>query len=154
MKARTLTQESEIEQVINSTEVCHIGMVGLDGKPYVLPFNFGYHNGTLYIHSGPEGKKVDIWKRNPCVCVAFSSDYFLRYQHKDVACSYSMKYRSVLLFGKVEEVVDFDEKKRIMNIIMKKYTNNDNFNYSLPAIKNVKVFMIKPDRVEGKAYGY
>jgi nitroimidazol reductase NimA-like FMN-containing flavoprotein (pyridoxamine 5'-phosphate oxidase superfamily) len=154
MKSRTIALQSEIEQVIGSTEVCHVSMVDLDGKPYVLPFNFGFHDGSLYLHSGPEGKKIEIWKQNPNVCVAFSSDYLLRYQHKEVACSYSMKYRSVLIYGKVEEICDMDEKKHYMNIIMKKYTGRDNFDYSLPALKNVKVFRVKPEKIEGKAYGY
>ena len=57
MKSRTITQQAEIEQVINSVDVCHIGMVNLEGNPYVLPFNFGYEEGVLYFHSGPEGKK-------------------------------------------------------------------------------------------------
>ncbi len=154
MKARTINQNSEIEQVIASCDVCHVGMVDLNGKPYVLPFNFGYLGGILYIHSGPDGKKIDIWSKNPNVCIAFSSDYLLRCQHQDVACSYSMKYRSVLLYGKIEEIFDLDEKQHIMNIIMKKYTNRNNFEYSPPAIRNVKVFRVKPEMVEGKAYGY
>jgi len=47
-----------------------------------------------------------------------------------------------------------NEKKHYMNIIMKKYTGRDNFDYSLPALKNVKVFRVKPEKIEGKAYGY
>ncbi|MEW5846189.1 MAG: pyridoxamine 5'-phosphate oxidase family protein [Bacteroidota bacterium] len=154
MKSRTIAQQSEIEQVINSTEVCHVSMVDLDGKPYVLPFNFGFHDGIVYLHSGPEGKKIEIWKKNPSVCLAFSSDYHLRYQHQDVACSYSMKYRSVLVYGEIQEICDLDEKKQCMNIIMKKYTGRDDFEYSFPALKNVKVFRVKPEKIEGKAYGY
>jgi hypothetical protein len=154
MRPRAITQQQEIEQVINKTDVCHVGMVDLNGMPYVLPFNFGYQDGVLYLHSGPEGKKIDIWKNNPNVCIAFSSDYLLRHQHDNVACSYSMKYKSVLMYGKIENIDDLEEKKRILNIIMKKYTGRDDFDYSLPALKNVRVFRIVPDRIEGKAYGY
>lgn len=154
MKSRIISQQTEIEQVINSVDVCHIGMVDLEGNPYVLPFNFGYDKGILYFHSGPEGRKIDIWKKNPSICIAFSSDYHLRYQHEEVACSWSMKYRSVLIYGKVEEVTNLDEKRKCMNIIMKKYSGRDNFEYSMPAIKNVKVFRVIPEMVKGKAYGY
>lgn len=154
MKSRIISQQAEIEQVINSVDVCHIGMVDLDGNPYVLPFNFGYDKGILYLHSGPEGRKIDIWEKNPSICIAFSSDYLLRYQHEEIACSWSMKYRSVLIYGKVEEVINLDEKRKCMNIIMKKYSGRDNFEYSMPAIKNVKVFRVIPEKFEGKAYGY
>lgn len=154
MKSRVVTQKAEIEQIINSAEVCHVGMVDLEVKPYVIAFNFGYHDGIVYLHSGPEGKKIEIWKKNPNVCISFSTDYHLRHQHEDVACSYSMKYRSVLVYGRVDEITELEEKKRCLNIIMKKYTQRDNFEYSLPALTNVKVFRIVPERVEGKAYGY
>ncbi len=154
MKTRMLKEQSEIDKIINSTEVCHVGMVDLDGKPYVIGFNFGYQNGILYLHSGPEGKKIEIWKKNPYVCVAFSNDFLLRHQNEEVACSYSMKYKSVLLYGRVEEIIYLDEKKEVLNVIMKKYTGRDNFEYSLPALKNVRVFRIKPDKIEAKVYGY
>lgn len=154
MKSRNDLTQADIDTIINGADVCHVAMVDDSGLPYVLPFNFGYSNGRLYIHSGPEGKKVEIWKTNPLVCVAFSVGYDLRVQNESVACSYSMRYKSVLIHGTIDPVTDLDEKKRILNIIMKKYTGREDFSYSLPAITNVKVFEIMPHKIEGRSYGY
>lgn len=154
MKSRSDLTQSDIETIINGTEICHVSMVDNDGKPYVLPFNFGYSNGRLYIHSGPEGKKIEIWNKNPNVCVAFSNGYQMRIQNESVACSYSMRYRSVLVHGRVSQIDDIDAKKSILNIVMLKYTGKDNFTYSLPAVTNVKVFEILIDKIEGRSYGY
>ena len=154
MKSRSDVSQREIEQVISGAIVCHVSMIDTEGKPYVLPFNFGYKDGKLYIHCAPEGKKIEIWKNNPKVCVAFSTDYEMRIQNEKVACSYSMKYRSVLIHGEVVAINDYDDKINVLNIVMQKYTGKSDFTYSKPAVENVKVFEIKVDRIEGRVYGY
>jgi uncharacterized protein len=154
MKPRVDLPQDEIDQIINSCEACMVGMVDLEGKPYVLPFNFGYKGGRLYIHSGPEGKKIEIWKSNPSVCVSFSSHYKMNIRHEDVACSYSMKYKSVLIHGKVSFIKDLDEKARVLNVIMEKYSGRADFNYGTPALENVGVFEILIEKIESRAYLY
>ncbi len=154
MKPRVNLPQSEVDQIINSCEACMVAMVDLTGKPYVLPFNFGYKDGRLYIHSGPEGKKIDIWKINPDVCVSFSSEYKMNIRHEDVACSYSMKYKSVLIHGTVKFIDDLDEKARVLNVIMEKYSGRADFNYGKPALANVAVFEIELNKIESRAYLY
>lgn len=154
MKSRPILQKEEIDAVIDGCQVCHVSMVNPDEGPYVLPFNFGYNDRRLFIHSGPEGKKIRIWERDSRVCVAFSTGYEMRIQNPEVACSYSMRYRSVLLYGRVKQIAERGEKEQVLNIIMEKYTGRRNFTYSLPALDNVKVFEIDIERVEGRAYGY
>ncbi|HRS54197.1 MAG TPA: pyridoxamine 5'-phosphate oxidase family protein, partial [Bacteroidales bacterium] len=132
------TDIKRINYIINKCEVCYVGMIDTQGNPYVLPFNFGYENGLIYLHSGPEGKKIDSLRKNPCVCIVFSTDYVLRYTSENVACSYGMKFKSVLAYGKVEFVDNYDDKIRILNVIMKKYTNKE-FSYNAPAVRNVVI---------------
>lgn len=154
MRVRTSLDQQEIDSIIKRCEVCHLGMADENNHPYVLPFNFAYEDGCIYLHSDPQGKKIDILNNNNHVCLAFSTDYRLYHQNESVACSYSMHYRSVLAYGKVEFVENLDEKKKIMNKIMKHYTGKDDFNYNQPAIKNVKVFRIPVERLEGRIFGY
>lgn len=153
MKNRPITFEPEIEEIIQKCDHCNVAMVDAEGKPYLVPMNFGYHKRTLYIHSAPEGKKIELLKANPEVCVSFSTDHVLRWQDSTVGCSYSMKYRSVLLYGSVEFIEDFDEKEAILHVIMKQY-KAENYKFGAPAIKNVCVMRIKASKLEGRAYGY
>lgn len=153
MKNRKITFEPEIEKIIRKCRFCSLAMVDLEGKPYVLHMNFGFKDKVLYLHAAPEGKKIDILNKNPQVCVAFSTDHLLRWQNIEVACSYSMKYRSVLLYGKVEFVEDLKEKEDALNIIMHQYTQ-EVYRYSEPAIRNVCVFKVKAEKLEGRAFGY
>lgn len=153
MKSREITYKPEIEQIIRNCQVCHIGMSDENGEPYVLPFNFGYDSDVFYFHSAPQGKKIDILRKSPRVCIALSNAYELRWQSEQVACSYSMKYKSVLAYGYVEFVEDFDEKIQCMNKIMQHYVKKD-FDYNKPAIDNVLVYRVKVEKIECRVYGY
>jgi uncharacterized protein len=135
--------------VIDKCDVCYVGMVDKDNLPYVLPFNFGFDNETIYLHSAQTGKKMDILQANPQVCVAFSTDHKIFHRHDNVACSYGMRYRSVLAFGKIVFIDNYDEKEAVLNIIMRKYTGKD-FSYNAPAINNVAVYKVVIDKIETK----
>jgi nitroimidazol reductase NimA-like FMN-containing flavoprotein (pyridoxamine 5'-phosphate oxidase superfamily) len=153
MKHRFLTDRSEMEDIIRKCQVCHIAMVDPEGLPYLLPFNFGYENGILYFHSGGMGKKMEILTKSPNVCVEFSTDYLLRFQSEKVGCSYTMKYRSVLAYGKVEFIKNPEQKIRIMNIVMKNYVSSE-FTYNQPSMNEVSCWIVKIDKLEGKINGY
>ncbi|GAB1405980.1 MAG: pyridoxamine 5'-phosphate oxidase family protein [Lentimicrobiaceae bacterium] len=154
MRVKTFHELTEAEPIIKACEVCHVGMVDKDNHPYTLPMNFGIETDTIYLHSGPEGKKIDILKAHPEVCLSFSTDYKLYHQSENVGCSYGMRYRSVLIFGKVEFVEDEAGKQRILNIIMSHYTGRSDFKYNAPAIRNVRIMRIKIERLEGRTFGY
>jgi nitroimidazol reductase NimA-like FMN-containing flavoprotein (pyridoxamine 5'-phosphate oxidase superfamily) len=153
MKNRTLTIPSELEEIILKCEYCNVAMIDMDGKPYLVPMNFGFCDNVLYLHSAPEGKKIEILGHHPDVCVSFSYDHVLRYQDKSVGCSYSMKYRSVLLYGKVEFISDQKSKEEALHFIMKQY-KAEGYRFSEPAVKSICVFIVKVEKLEGRAYGY
>lgn len=154
MQSREITLQSAMEEIITKCRYCTMAMIDQNNEPYVLPMNFGYADGVVYLHSAPEGKKVDILRNNNRVCLAFSTDHELRQQNDEVACSYSMKYRSVLVYGNVEFIEDPAEKRRLLNILMKQYTGRDDYKYNDPAIKNVLVYKVVAEKMEGRAYGY
>ena len=152
-RIKLITDRKSIDDVINRCEVCFVAMVDKEQKPYVLPFNFGYQGNTIFLHCGPEGKKLNILRLNPEVCIAFSTDHELRRQDPDVACSYGMKYRSVIATGKVEFIDNSDKKQDILNIIMKKYTGRE-FSFNAPSIREVVVFKVEIENISGKVSGY
>ena len=153
MKHRILTNSKEIEEIIKKSQVCHVAMVDEDGKPYIVPMNFGFETGVIYLHSARIGKKIRILKNNPEVCIEFSSDYQLRYQNENVACSWSMKYRSVLAYGKVIFVEDEMEKVSHLNTIMRNFTPKE-FKYNPPSIREVCCWKVIVERMEGRVFGY
>ena len=101
MKTITITDRRQIEDIIRKCPYCTVGMTDKEGNPYIVPMNFAWKNDTVYLHSGPEGSKVEMVVRHPQVCINFCEGHELVYMHKQVACSYSMKSRSVICKGKV-----------------------------------------------------
>ena len=153
MKSRVITLKEELERIMLSCKVCSLAMVDADNRPYVIPMNFGYEKDSIYLHSAQTGKKIDILEANKHVSISFSTDHELRWQSEKVACSYSMKYRSVLASGHVEFVEGKEEKIAALDIIMKNYTNHP-FKYSDPSLMEVMVFKVVIEKLEGRAYGY
>jgi nitroimidazol reductase NimA-like FMN-containing flavoprotein (pyridoxamine 5'-phosphate oxidase superfamily) len=142
-----------IEAVISKCDICFIGVCDpANNMPYVIPMNFGYENNIIYLHSAPHGKVIDILNQNPNICVTFSTDHELAFQHPEVACSYRMKSKSVVAFGKVEFVDDMDQKRNILNIIMKQYSDME-FKYNDPAVRNVKIWQVPVDSMTCKEFG-
>ena len=153
MKKRDLTFKPELELIIWKCDFCNLAMVDPDGKPYVIPMNFGYDGEYVYLHSAQSGKKIDILKANPEVCISFSTDHRLRWVNEEVACSWGMKYRSVLAYGRVEFIDDFDKKEEALKVIMKNYSDRE-FTFNAPAVKDVLVFRVKIEKLHGRALGY
>ncbi|MCF8374258.1 MAG: pyridoxamine 5'-phosphate oxidase family protein [Bacteroidales bacterium] len=152
MKARVITYQPHIDDIISKCEACNMAMIDDDNMPYVIPMNFGYKNGVIYFHSGSTGKKIDILKKRPNVAISFSTNHKMYMQHEDVACSYGMSYQGVFAFGKVEFIEDYDQKVEALNIIMKQYTDRE-FSYNRPAVVNVMVFIVKVEKFTGKEFG-
>lgn len=152
MKTVELTESKQIEAIIAKSKVCFVGLADTDGTPYVLPMNFGYKDGVVYLHSAQEGRSISILNRNPNVCITFSIDHALVFQHPEVACSYRMRSKSVIAWGKVIFEERYDEKVEALNIIMKQYVDKD-FCYSDPAIRNVKIWKVKVSEITCKVFG-
>ena len=71
MKTLVHTDKELIEATIKKCDICYVGLADTDGTPYVLPMNFGYRDGVIYLHSAQEGRSISILERNPRVCITF-----------------------------------------------------------------------------------
>ena len=71
MKTITITNRRQIEDIIRKCPYCTVGMTDKEGNPYIVPMNFAWKNDTVYLHSGPEGSKVEMVVRHPQVCINF-----------------------------------------------------------------------------------
>lgn len=152
LRPRMLSKKEEMDKIINEAQTCYVGM-SEDDHPYVLPMNFAYNAGILYLHAAPEGHKLEVLRANPKVCVNFNTGNELFHRHKEVGCSWGMKFKSVNAFGTVSLINDYAEKYRVMQLFMIKYAG-ESYEFSEPSIRNVAIMKIDIGKMTGKAYGY
>ena len=150
-KDREIADIKAVEEIINRASVCRIAMSTGD-MPYIVPVNFGFKDNCLYIHSAKTGKKIEILKKNSNVCFEFDIDRELK--KGDRPCDWGMKYRSVIGFGKVKFLKDPEEKKKALNIIMKKYSAQSSFDYLSGAVDGLAVIKVEIKEMSGKSAGY
>ena len=139
-----------IEEILKLSRICRIGMAD-EGKPYILPFNYGYRNRTIYIHCAPEGKKIDIIKQSPEVCfeIEQTSDII----KNETACNWATLYRSVVGYGNIEIVHDFDEKLEGLNIIMAHNGGPDINKFEPKQVDAILILKLNIETITGKQSG-
>jgi len=143
---RAITDRQELESVLREAAVCRMGLCD-EGKPYVVPMNYGYRDGSVFLHSATEGRKIEILRRNPNVCLEFEKDVEL--VPAEAACSFSMKYRSVIASGKAVFLEGTEEKSFGLNVIMVQYTGKE-FVFPPQALEKIVVLKVDLEECSGK----
>lgn len=157
MKTITIHDPEQIREIIAHCPYCMVGLIDDNNHPYVIPMNFAFEadrgkHGTIYLHSGPEGGKLNMVTQRPEVCLTFCEGHELVYMHQQIACSYSMKSRSVVCRGKVGFIHDLEEKRRFLELMMKQYTDNE-CRMAEPALRNVVVWEVPVEELSCRSFG-
>ncbi len=147
-KDREITDRTEIEAILHEATVCRIGLADDDG-PYVVPVCFGYEDGSVYIHSAPEGKKIAILEKNPRCCI--EADICNDLIRGDRPCSWGMRYRCVIGYGRAAILTDPEEKKHGLTCIMRHY-DCDTHEFSENDLLSVMVIRIAVESMTGKKH--
>jgi len=150
-KQKEITDKGIIENILSKSEVCRIAIMDGD-KPYIVPLNYGYYNNAIYIHSAPLGKKIDLLKINNKIC--FEIEYLAEIIKRELPCDWGTKYRSVIGYGTVEIITDFEEKKKGLDIIMAHYGKPDNNVYKEKEVNFIVILKINIEEITGKQLGH
>lgn len=147
---REINDESELESILRKAIVCRIAFAD-SNEPYVVPVNFGFEGRCLYFHSAPEGRKIDIIRRNNRVCFEVDVDHEL--VKGKTACKWGMRYRSVIGFGRAFLVEDLAGKRRALDVIMLHYSG-ELHEYPDDEVEGVAIVRVEIDSMTGKQSGY
>ncbi len=148
-KDRQTSDEAGIESIIAQSRVCRLAMIDGD-RPYIVPLCFGYRDGFLFFHGASRGKKIDLLRKNPNVCFEF--DLLDGTVEAEKACDWSMKYRSVIGFGRAVFIEDPEEKRRALFVIMQQYSDRI-FRFPDSILKATAVFKVRIETMTGKESG-
>ncbi len=146
-REKEITNRDEIERILAENTVCRIALAD-DEMPYLVPMNYGYAENTIYLHSSPSGKKMEIIKRNNRVCFEVTDSVELKTAKR--ACSFSTCYRSVIGFGRVFPIIPKDQKAKALRILMRQHTGKDSWAFTESALDTVTVMEIRIETMHGK----
>lgn len=110
-----VTDQATIMHILQRATVCHVAMVDA-GEPYVLPMNCGWDGTHLLLHSAGEGRKIEILRANPRVCIEIEEDVERVIGATGGDCTEN--YVTVIGTGTVSFVSSPTEKTRDLNVII------------------------------------
>jgi len=139
-----------IDDIISRCTICRVGLSD-NNVPYIVPVNFGYDGTSIFFHSAREGRKLEMLRKNPNVCVEFDVDKELVLN--DAPCGCKMKYRSVIAYGTASIIDDRDQMVIGYDILMGHYMSGP-FEYIEEGLSDSLIVQIRLTQVTGKSSGY
>lgn len=115
-RIRQQLSDAECEALLMSASSGVLSLVGEDGYPYAVPLSFVYHEGTIYFHTSTKGEKMEAMKHDnkASFCVIAKDDV--------VPSKFTTRYQSVVSFGTVRLVDEFDEQLQVLHWLADKYS--------------------------------
>lgn len=149
-KDREITERSEIENIMLSAKIMHLGLAD-NNVPFVVPLHFAFDGQTIYFHSARAGSKIEILKRNNMVCFEISE--YRGVVESDSPCDFEASHRTVVGLGRAHFVDDDAEKIRALNLIVARFTEK-NFIYSKASLDATMVVRIQIESIKGKKHQF
>lgn len=104
-----------INAIIDEALICHVGFV-VNGSPFVIPTIHTRIGETLYFHGSAASRMLRSLREGIDACVTITLLDGLVMARS--AFHHSMNYRSVVVMGKGREVIDREEKLRVLDAIV------------------------------------
>lgn len=122
--------------------------------PYCLPLSFARRDRALYFHCAKSGRKTDLLREYPKVCVTFVGRDDPAYHDGD----YTTFFASAIVTGTCVEVTEDAEKIEALRLLCQKllpeYMGGDRFEQAVAgSLPVTAVWKIRMEEVTGKAKG-
>ena len=104
-----------INAILDEALICHVGFV-VDGAPVVIPTIHTRVGDTLYFHGSAASRMLRSLRDGVDACVTVTILDGLVMARS--AFHHSMNYRSAVVLGKGREVVDVEEKLRVLDALV------------------------------------
>ncbi|MBK9390044.1 MAG: pyridoxamine 5'-phosphate oxidase family protein [Bacteroidetes bacterium] len=102
----------------------------------------------LFFHCAPEGRKIELIKKNNYICFEMDTDHLLYSGEKD--CDWGMNFSSVVGYGRITIVSDHEEKRKGLDCIMAHYSDRKDFSYDEKIMSRTAVLRIDIEEITGK----
>ena len=126
-----------------------LSVLGDDDYPYGFPINHYYceEDGKLYFHGGTKGHRIDAMRSH-----GKASFCVLDEGRPEQEGGWALRFRSVIVFGRLEEMEDHDRAIEITRALCHKFTSDEE--YIEKEIENAgartMVVCLTPEHMTGK----
>ncbi len=151
-----IKSREKIIEFLNQEHVGRICSIDSKGFPQIIPMNFVFLNGAVYMHSHIRGEKLENIKNNNKVGfevdreIEFLPSYFT---HPTDASQADTLYISVVIKGTGIIVNDRTEKTLALNGLMEKYQPEGRYEKltpEMPVVDEVAIIRVIPNTMHGK----
>lgn len=150
-KDKEITDQQTIRSILENAEICRLGLAE-NNEAYIVPVNYAYTGGAIYIHSAQNGRKIDILKQNNKVTFEVEADCTI--EKGPEPCNWTTRYRSVMGKGTMSIETSPDEKKFALDLIMRKYGwGNGDLNYDPALLSRLCILKLNIETLTGKQSG-
>jgi len=102
-------------EVLDAGKLCHVGFT-LEDQPYVVPMAYARMGDQLLIHGSIASRLIKNLASGLRCCVTVTHFDGLVYARSTFWSS--MNYRSVMVFGVARPIIDVDEKRRSVQVLV------------------------------------
>lgn len=115
LKDRGSYDRELIYRILDDGLVCHVGFVA-GGRPFVIPTGYARLDDSLILHGSVASRMMGALRQGVDVCATVTLLDGLVLARS--AFHHSMNYRSVVVFGKAEPIVDDAKKRRALDALV------------------------------------
>lgn len=139
----------EVKDILAKGTYGVLSMVGTNSYGYGVPLSYVYKDNNIYIHSALEGQKLSFLRNNNKVSFCVVSEAI---PLKD---AFSMKYSSVIAFGKTCEITG-EEKLSALIALIEKFACDEDYTtrgkkYAVEGSDRTVVMRLDIEKITGKA---
>lgn len=156
VKKFEIQSKKKMIDFLNNQPAGRVATIDKGGYPQVIPMNFVYADGVIYMHSHPFGEKLENIRRNPSVGfevdehICFLPSYYF---HSTDASQADTLYISVVIKGRADIVEEKAEKAKALNALMEKYQKEGKYealDANMSVVHEVAIIKVTPLDMRGK----
>ncbi len=118
-----MEDEAEVTAFLQEMSFGYLGMTGSDGWPYVIPLNFAYAEGKIYLHGSRIGEKISCLSQDDKVTFSVAKEYAILpsyFTDPVFACPATSYFKSVFIKGHAKLLQDTHDKAKALSVFMAK----------------------------------
>jgi uncharacterized protein len=141
-----------IDAILDEALVCHVGFVGEDRQPYVIPTLHVRVGDVVYLHGSAASRLVRVLGAGTPACLTATLVDGLVLARS--AFHHSLNYRSAVVLGEARVVESADERARVLEALMERFAPGRWGEVRTPSrqeLKATRVLALSLDEASAKA---